>query len=87
MRCSLVRVVGILIGVSAFSFAGVWAYLSYYYLNTCPMEPEPIVERTFPLLVHGTTVYLNTKERMLIGVSGWGMAQGRRIKIEHCGGQ
>jgi hypothetical protein len=46
-------------------------YLSYWFLAHMPHVAQPEAQRTFPLNVHGTVVYLTPRESLLMDSLFW----------------
>jgi hypothetical protein len=56
------KLVGIVIMIVAFASLISSVYLAYHYAYTRPEHPQPDVERTYPLNIYGTVVYLTKQE-------------------------
>ncbi len=41
---------------------GLYVYLNYHYAYTRPGQPQADIQRTYPLNIHGTIVYLTEQE-------------------------
>lgn len=52
----------VLLSVAVMSI-GSCIYLSFLYTSTRPREPQPELQRVYPLNVHGTIVYLSEEEK------------------------
>ena len=46
----------------ALTSIGSCIYLSFLYTSTRPREPQPELQRIYPLNIHGTIVYLSEEE-------------------------
>jgi hypothetical protein len=56
------KVIALVIQVVIFVSLGLWIYLEFHYAYTRPRQPQPDMERIYPLRVHRTTVYLTKQE-------------------------
>jgi len=56
------KVIAIVIVTVVFVSLGLYVYLNYHYAYTRSGVPQADIQRTYPLNVHGTIVYLTEQE-------------------------